>query len=163
MRRTVGRKRLVQNFYWQSLCLPDARQLWFLHTWEMSIKKKKSQPASKQALLLVQVQDLWRLLGFCRLRLLTGLLPCGRGSQCQEEGVAGPTNRWWCETDSRASGRLTPKGSAKALEPLYKGLGMETRAGLDGPPDGLSSSSFWFARGTAVSWVLDWPCNKLKL
>ena len=37
---------------------------------------------------------------------------------------------------------LTPKGSTNAWEPLYRGLGMDTRAGLP-PLEEASSSSFY--------------------
>lgn len=45
---------------------------------------------------------------------------------------------------SSDSAQLTPKGSAKALEPLYRGLGIETSVGLLLLPAAPSSSSFWY-------------------
>lgn len=41
---------------------------------------------------------------------------------------------------------LTPNGSVKALEPLYRGFGMETSVGFFLPPAVLSSSSFCHRR-----------------
>lgn len=38
--------------------------------------------------------------------------------------------------------QLTPNGSAKALEPLYRGFGIDTSVGLVLPPAAPSSSSF---------------------
>lgn len=39
-------------------------------------------------------------------------------------------------------GQLTPNGSLKALEPLYRGFGIETSVGLVLPPTAPSSPSF---------------------